>query len=518
MSSDNRYIGITIGPVLKTIQNAKKTGQLWGASYIFSYIAKHIIKRLKDNRLVENFIMPYADDSNKPLGAGLYPDRIIFQAREFSYSKFDSLIKEIFIDIADQIAKALNLKNKDDLIKYLEDYFQIYYVETNVKENENPILKISPYLDQLDLNEKIIPNGKYDFLMEFFKNENIKNSFLSDDAFGDTMNLKSLPEIASIEVDDLKWLMKDSLTKQDILENDEDYYDKFYQKLQGNNRFRKYHKYFAVVQADGDNIGKLISRMNNSELYRFSKKLFDYSKEAVQYISANDGLPIYAGGDDLLFFAPVYNKNKTIFDLLAGISERFNNHFAKERNRQEVNQPAISFGLSIAYYKFPLYEALEIARNLLFDQAKNYSLNGKDKYAIAFSLIKHSGQKVETIQRQDSAVYNTFKQMLIEQGVRGETNSRFLSSVIYRIMSDKIMLKEMLSNGQSLEIYFNNTFKEHEQYQNILKSVQNLIDNAYQDCINGKKKPAINNKIFDECFNQIHSLLKFIKFLNEEGN
>ena len=39
-----KYIALTIGPIYKTLKNAKKPKELFARSYIFSYIMKNIIK------------------------------------------------------------------------------------------------------------------------------------------------------------------------------------------------------------------------------------------------------------------------------------------------------------------------------------------------------------------------------------------------------------------------------------------------------------------------------------------
>ncbi|NFP65947.1 type III-B CRISPR-associated protein Cas10/Cmr2, partial [Clostridium botulinum] len=57
------YIGVTIGPIYKTIQLAKHTGELWASSYMFSYIMKNIIKEIlkefEDKNIKNRFIVPY---------------------------------------------------------------------------------------------------------------------------------------------------------------------------------------------------------------------------------------------------------------------------------------------------------------------------------------------------------------------------------------------------------------------------------------------------------------------------
>ena len=77
---------------------------------------------------------------------------------------------------------------------------------------------------------------------------------------------------------------------------------------------KSYHKYFCIVQADGDNMGKTIQ---NGNVAAISTALIQYAAAAVPKISDYGAMPIYAGGDDLLFIAPVVGKDgKNIFDLI----------------------------------------------------------------------------------------------------------------------------------------------------------------------------------------------------------
>jgi len=46
------YIALTIGPIYKTLSSAKKTRELWGGSYLFSYIMKQIILEFKEREFV----------------------------------------------------------------------------------------------------------------------------------------------------------------------------------------------------------------------------------------------------------------------------------------------------------------------------------------------------------------------------------------------------------------------------------------------------------------------------------
>ena len=43
MNEQKTYIGITLGPIERIIGYAKSTRAIWAASYLFSFLSKHII-------------------------------------------------------------------------------------------------------------------------------------------------------------------------------------------------------------------------------------------------------------------------------------------------------------------------------------------------------------------------------------------------------------------------------------------------------------------------------------------
>jgi len=84
-------------------------------------------------------------------------------------------------------------------------------------------------------------------------------------------------------------------------------------------KFKQPHKYIAIVQSDGDNVGKLIKEIyksNPAKIKEFSKALSDFALEAAEEIQKYGGETVYAGGDDLLFFAPVLTPDSNIFILI----------------------------------------------------------------------------------------------------------------------------------------------------------------------------------------------------------
>lgn len=516
MSNSKKYIALTIGPIYKTLQFARTTGELWGGSYIFSYMMKKIIEKLLEKN--RNFVIPNVEDDTlfeKGKEVGLFHDRFIFEVEEKGdFEELGHIIQELLDQMAKDISDALGkMKEKDrkEIRDYLQNYFQFYYIEKEVVEN--PILELSPILDTIELQSQYVKQESINYILEFLKNDHIKKSFLMKG-----MNIKgftSLYEIAS-----------SGLEIKDIKADDEDYYKEVKERLKKENRldeFKKVYKYVAIVQADGDNMSSIIKKLSDGQgidkkieqetekdsittFQEFSSKLHQFASEAHRIIKGdNKGMTIYAGGDDLLFFAPVFSKGKHVFSVLDEITNEFDNQFNTSKNMED--RPTLSFGVSIFYYKYPLYEALEEARDLLY-RSKNY-INGDDKKnAISFSVIQHSGQAFGTTFKKNSESYLIFKRILdlsIEQ-------SDFLKQVYHTLMRDQVLLKEIIGDKVRLKNYFENNFNEsiHKQEKNkkYLDLVQELLYTVNREY----------DKSFDEKMEIVYSYLKFTHFLNEEGD
>ena len=423
-----QYIGITIGPVVKTIAMTSSPGGMWGASYLFSYIAKSMCQKLIDVKLpVENIISPYLELDqknsiiNQKPGVGLFSDRIIFKTiDEIDSAKLTTLIEEIKTEIGESLYHDLEkfneVSDKQAVTDYVNAYLQIDFIKTAIDEGKNPLISLSQQLDAIELQQRFIGQEGCNYFLKLFdnrtrnadenagdieRNRKIKECFLVDDfapkdgqnryqnwplTVGNNRSIATLEKIA---------------------------------KGQANKSLKRY-KYYAIVQADGDNIGKILKGfchpVNSSvgstmdeQIRNFSKNCFEYCQKAIDEIVGAGGVPIYAGGDDLLFIAPVYSeKTGNIFKLLSRIEGQFKSVF----NSYEACEPSLSFGVSIHYHKFPLYEAFNQALELLFYVAKN----SEGKNALAINFQKHAGQCFGYLIKK-TATSQTYKEMiaLIEQ-------------------------------------------------------------------------------------------------------
>jgi len=427
------YIALTIGPIYKTLQNSKKPKELWSGSFIFSYIMKQIIKEFKDRE----FVTPYIKDNSifeDNSEVGLFHDRFIFKSKENDIYKLKSVVDDVLDDISDK----LNI-NKETT----KEYLQINYDEYDIGDDKNPILEISPYLDTQEL---------------FFQTSQNSQSFINAIKNKENFLLKN-----KNIVDDLKKLT--------------------------------YHSYYCIIHADGDNMSKVIADKNNIE--DVSKNLFEYCKISNSLIEKFGGQTIFAGGDDLLFFAPVVSKKKkqTVFELCDEIGRDFEKRFN--------SVATLSFGITINYVKFPLYEALENSREQLFEKAKSGSKNN-----ISFKVTKHSGQSFEAVvHKGNNEVYSKFLEF-VSNIASDNDDKNFLHSLHHKIDTYKTTINHIADSKEKLHNFFDNYFNkdEHKKYRDYFDSLIEFIYEIFQDKTIQK----------DEKLNIVYATLRFVKFVKGE--
>ncbi len=362
------YTAATIGPIIDTITLGRKTSEIWGASYLFSWLMKKTIGELRKEKGAK-FIVPYTDDDTlfeeKDGGIGMFHDRFILECDTITPEKVAEVFASKRDELAGMIAEAIG-RPADEVKEELEGYIRFPILQVT-KEVENPILGIMPLLDSAELHTPPLPKGDGS-LRRFLNRNTIINSSLAKRSFGKKPSFKSIPAIAAQEVG------------EDI------------EQKEG---FKNAYKYIAIVHADGDNLGKTIENQAPND---FSKRLFDFGKSAAKTLEDFGAQTIFIGGDDLLFFAPVLHKDgRTVFDLVDALSQNYTDAL-------DAKETTLSFGISVTYYKYPLYEALERSRNALFGDAKN--LEGKN--AVAVSVQKHSGQSFKFTLPKNTTLYEKF--------------------------------------------------------------------------------------------------------------
>lgn len=133
--------------------------------------------------------------------------------------------------------------------------------------------------------------------------------------------------------------------------------------------------YYALLRADGDAMGELISKKKNVEEHRrLSSDLVWFARAARTIVADHQGHAIYTGGDDVLALLPVPNA----LACATVIAKAFSEH---------VKGATLSAGLVIAHHLDPLADTLE--RSHAAEKAAKVSRD-----ALAVLLAKRSGPDV----------------------------------------------------------------------------------------------------------------------------
>ena len=472
-----KYIGVTIGPIYKTMKEAKKTRELWAASYMFSYILRQIASKFD-----REFILPKKDDSIQDIG--VFNDRFIFESQKGDFEKLPTKIDEVLRDFS---------KENNISYEFLKEYLQIHYVEVEVKdlEKENIVEKVYKYLDSKEL---FFTTTQKDDLRNFF--ENIAKSKMMEFAFGKDKKFPTLLEISLAEPIEKKVFSKEELN---VIKGFEDKKELNLEKVFKNREINNYFKYVAIVRADGDNMGAVNKLLKTKEDYvNLSKDLFEFIKEANENIKKFQGKVVLGSGDDLLFIAPVKFEGKNIFELAMELKNLYKDKMKNWNEKLKEKKTSLSIGISISYYKYPLFEAFEEANNILFSKAK------KIKNSIAFSVIKHSGQSFFGV--IPASLEEDVKELLSK-------DFKFFSSIIYKLEENKFMLNYLGENKRDFYPFFKNNFNENFD-EEMFGKIAFFLTKLYEDeVINSKEFKKLEiDKIF-----LLYSILRFNHFLRDKN-
>jgi CRISPR-associated protein Cmr2 len=475
-----QHFGLTIGPIFDTILQAKKTRAVWASSYLFSWLMKTILEELKKTDLL--IVSPYTKEFyQSKYGAGLYADRAYFTYADETTG--DNLITEAIEKtlnhLNDDVGKKLKV-DKEETKQFLKAYFNFKVVGLNHTgpQDSFPLDEINQKLDQAELFKAFPLAIETNYLIDYL---NIKSgTLITNTAFSEEgRNFLSLPEISASGLanqypKDFEQVRKESFKNS---ANEEfEFMDSLRAKFSEN--FRPYHKYYGILNADADNISKILAKVKakTEDLSAFSKALFDFNMKAEEIIKNYGGNGIYLGGDDVLAFLPMYNGEITVFDLIKALDEAFASTIIKFAETINVQVPSMSYSLMLAYYKHPLKESMQAAADLLHGT----------KNKISFCFQKHSGQKMDCVIEKKSLPY------ILEIMNTDHGKEKLLSGLMNRLNDDLYfdLYKEAVKN-YSLNAFFDNFMNDQIHKENAfideLKIFTEKVLKDYQDSKEAKK-------------------------------
>ena len=537
-----KYVGITIGPIFKTIGEAISPAGLWFGSYFFSTVTKKLCEKLVEIPTVKIFSPFYDSNSNQNPqedGIGRYHDRILLSVDGNTVT--EEALQNIISEVKKEMAEKFGKFNPGQIKNFINNYLRIDFVILNEKTIEiigksgkagnNIAIILNDALDALELMAAGKGRTDMNLFAPFFagqkgnRNCYIKGSELFTDTKLNSQLVISYSDYAS----ELKSIEDIASSRKKEESSSEEVPDGEVAPTRS--------EYYAVVNSDGDKVGTLLKALckdveisqQSDRINSFSKACLDYAGEAAELVGKYGGMTIYAGGDDLLFIAPVHS----LFSLCSELDETFKNTLKKGLKEilsdVEINV-SLSFGVAIQYVKYPLYEALERARVQLYKAKESCGkrpngseISGGNRLGI--ELVKHSGKTVQLMVEND-------KLEMIDNLInyRATTNDQALESVLYNLQDTEIIFKLLFEKTaqnefdfQEYKIRFLNNFNNPNQlayhsyldeiakffYENYLKEYQDMVD--MKDKVDGictKRKMTIGEYYTKE----LQAILFLVKF------
>ena len=400
---------------------------------MFSLLMEKIVTKLKDAGF--EVISPAQGEKNKEIG--LYPDRAFIKNPD------GKDVGKLLDGVLENFAEQLEIK---------KDYVNIMYVSIEEDDEKKVLKELNHILDCTEL----------------------MNRPTKDESLTSVRKLitKNQGRLGSRYIDEI----------EKIAHRSNDNYT--------------HSNYICIVQADGDGMGTRISSKSLREVNALSRDLLMKGKAACEKIKDYGGETIFAGGDDLLFLAPVVHGDRNIIELLVDLDRTYGN----------IN---MSFGLSITYHKYPLYEALKAARKLLFVKAKKVD----GKHAIAWCLRKHSGSGFEGTLQMDSGVYKIFDNLM---KVSSEGNQ--ISAIAHKLRANEKLLDIVRQSGSDREMRINafyDKFIDHPKsdYAKCTRELLSALFEAFKEEKDGKKE---EDKVIRRIIATLYGMLRTAKFIKGE--
>lgn len=541
-----KYVGITIGPIFKTIGEAISPAGLWFGSYCFSTVTKKLCEKLVEIPTVKIFSPFYDSNSNQNPqedGIGRYHDRILLSVDGNTVT--EEALQNIISEAKKEMAEKFGLFNAKDFSVFVDKYLRIDFVVFNEetineiigkseKDGNNIAIILNDALDALELMAAGKGRTDMNLFASFFagkkgnRNIYIKESKLFTDTKPNSQLVIKHPDDSS----DLKSIEDIALSRKKEENSSEEIPDGEVTPTRS--------EYYAVVNSDGDKVGTLLKALckdleiskQSERINIFSRACLDYAGEAAKLVGKYGGMTIYAGGDDLLFIAPVHS----LFSLCSELDEMFKKTLKK--GLEEVDLPddsinvSLSFGVAVQYVKYPLYEALERARVQLYKAKESCGkrpngseISGGNRLGI--ELVKHSGKTVQLMVENE-------KLEMIDNLInyRATTNDQALESVLYNLQDTEIIFKLLFEKTaqnefdfQKYKTRFLNNFNNPNQltYHDYLEKIAEFFYNNYleeyqdQDMVDTKEKvdgicTKRNMSIGEYYTKELQAILFLVKF------
>ena len=151
--------------------------------------------------------------------------------------------------------------------------------------------------------------------------------------------------------------------------------------------------YAAILKADGDHMGAVLSRAGSAEESRdISRAMHGFASSVPGIVRAHRGHAVYAGGDDVLALLPLEQATRCARGLADAFSESLR-EVATSMRLADDERPTLSVGIGIGYVIEPLG-----ALRALAERAERHAKEGdaaqSPRHALAMRLRIRSGTEL----------------------------------------------------------------------------------------------------------------------------
>lgn len=162
--------------------------------------------------------------------------------------------------------------------------------------------------------------------------------------------------------------------------------------------FGEPERYYAVLVADGDYMGKVIStRKYRDEHICFSACLSRFAKRARAIVKEHNGCLVYSGGDDVLAFLPIdccLQAARELHDCFGNLLKEYKVKDSEDEIAKKDKSPTLSVGIAIGHSMEPLEDILSFGKEA--EKAAKTGKNAKDERdGLAVHIYPRSGVPIK---------------------------------------------------------------------------------------------------------------------------
>lgn len=229
--------------------------------------------------------------------------------------------------------------------------------------------------------------------------------------------------------------------------------------------------YYAILQMDGDRMGKHISQCQKlAEHQQLSARLAEFTKAAGDIVQKNHGYLVYAGGDDVLAFFPVETALAAAGALVKAYQGKFEDWSQKDEDGNNLPFTA-SAGIAFAHYLYPLDAVLAATR-----RAEKQAKNKYDRDALCVTVLRRSGETLEVGGKWgDDDRLNTVK--LVNELKVLFDDKQLPSRFPYNVLRDAPVVTEMEDKQQARPAILRQLVNRHKTSSVTNDKVKELVEN-----------------------------------------